>query len=254
MTPFAPPDPSTFASIDVSVIIPTMNEAKNLPHVLPLIPEWVSEIIIVDGRSTDDTVEVAQQLRSDVRIVLEKRRGKGIALQTGFRSATGDIIVMLDADGSMDPAEIPSLVFALVAGADVAKGSRFLHGASTDDMEWTRRFGNWGLTMLVRSAFGGRFTDLCYGYLAFWTDLVPHFCGPHADGFEIETFMNVRALTAGLHVIEVPSYEAPRQFGESNLSAPRDGMRVLRTIVRERLGIAREAALASRTGVGAGLV
>src|SRR5260221_5370937 len=89
----------------VSFIVPTLNEAKNLRWLLPRIPAWAHEIIIVDGRSTDDTVVVARRLREDVKIVMEPRRGKGAALQAGFQAATGDIIVMLDADGSMGPEE-----------------------------------------------------------------------------------------------------------------------------------------------------
>ena len=217
----------------VTVVVPTLNEERNLPHVLPRIPTWVDEVIVVDGRSVDDTIGAAKRLLPSVRIVEETRPGKGNALQAGFRAATGHVIVMLDADGSMDPAEIPSFLFALLAGADFVKGSRFLQGASTDDMEPHRRLGNSMLRLLVRAAFGGRYSDLCYGYNAFWRDCVAHFYGD-APGFEIETFMNVRALKAALHVVEVPSYEAPRIHGASNLHAMRDGTRVLRTIVRER--------------------
>src|SRR5882724_6467629 len=97
----------------VSFIVPTLNEAKNLPWLLPRIPNWAHEVIIVDGRSTDDTVAVARCLREDVKVVMEPRRGKGAALQAGFRAATGDIIVMIDADGSMLPEEAILFVGAL---------------------------------------------------------------------------------------------------------------------------------------------
>jgi len=217
----------------VSVVIPTLNEAANLPHVLPRIPAWVHEVVIVDGRSTDDTVAVARALRPDVRIVLETSRGKGAALRSGFAAATGDIIVMLDADGSTDPREIPAYVDALLAGADFAKGSRFLSGGGTTDMSAYRRLGNAALTGLVRLRFGGRYTDLCYGYNAFWSRVVPQLA-LDADGFEIETLMNVRALAHGLAVTEVPSFETARVHGVSNLRTVPDGWRVLKTILRER--------------------
>ncbi|MCU1527309.1 MAG: glycosyl transferase family 2, partial [Frondihabitans sp.] len=87
----------------VSVVIPTFNEAKNLPHVFSLMPKDVFEVIVVDGRSVDDTVEVAKALWPDVRIVLQNRRGKGNAMACGFAAVRGDIVVMLDADGSADP-------------------------------------------------------------------------------------------------------------------------------------------------------
>src|SRR3954468_244073 len=112
----------------VSVVIPTYNEARNLPHVFALIPDDVHEVIVVDGRSVDDTIEVARSLRPDVRVVLQNRVGKGNAMACGFAAATGDVLVMLDADGSADPREIPRFVGALVEGADFAKGTRFANG------------------------------------------------------------------------------------------------------------------------------
>src|SRR5579871_2108700 len=89
----------------VSVVIPALNEAANLPHVLTRIPTFVDEVVLVDGRSIDDTVEVARRLRPDIRVVVQDGHGKGNALACGFAAATGDIIVMLDADGSTDPDE-----------------------------------------------------------------------------------------------------------------------------------------------------
>jgi glycosyltransferase involved in cell wall biosynthesis len=232
----------------VSVIVPTLNEARNLPHVLPRIPAWVDEVVLVDGGSTDGTVEVARALLPRVRVVGQDRPGKGAALQAGFRAARGEIIVTLDADGSADPAELPAFVGCLMAGADFVKGSRFLQGGGTDDMGVLRRSGNWGLRQCVRLAFGGRYSDLCYGYNAFWRHVLPVLDGD-ADGFEIETFMNVRALAAGLKVAEVPSFEACRIHGVSNLNTWQDGFRVLRTIVRERLQ-SRGGAARPRIGSG----
>jgi glycosyltransferase involved in cell wall biosynthesis len=223
----------------ISVIVPAMNEADNLPHVLPLIPAWIDEIILVDGDSTDDTVSVAKRLVPGIVIVKQDRPGKGAALRCGFAAARGEIIVTLDADGSADPAEIPAFVGALLAGADFVKGSRFLQGGETIDMEWYRRLGNWGLLQLVRLRFGGRFTDLCYGYNAFWRDVLNVLDLDAADGFEIETAMNVQALRSKLRIHEVASTEARRVHGTSNLRTIPDGWRVLKTIVR--LGISKPA-------------
>src|SRR4051794_37568815 len=217
----------------VSVVIPALNEAENLPHVLPRIPTWVDEVILVDGHSTDDTVAVARALLPDVRIVAQEGRGKGAALRTGFAAATGDIIVMLDADGSTDPAEIPAYVGALLCGADFAKGSRFMQGGGTADMPRHRRLGNAAFVQTVRLLFGGRYSDLCYGYNAFWARVIP-MLQLDGDGFEIETMMNVRALRAGLKIAEVPSFEAARVYGEGRLRTIPDGWRVLKTIFSER--------------------
>src|SRR5262249_50592880 len=136
-------------AIRVSVVIPTLNEAPNLPHVLPKIPGWVHEIVIVDGDSTDGTPEVARQLRPEVRVVQQVGRGKGAARRSGLAHDTGDVIVMLDADGSMDPSEMPAYVGALLAGADMAKGSRFLQGGGTHDMPMYRKLGNGVFVALV---------------------------------------------------------------------------------------------------------
>ncbi len=225
---------SALPPVRVSVVIPTLNEAENLAHVLPRIPSWVYEVIIVDGRSTDDTVAQARKLLPSVRICLEPRRGKGVALQTGFAAARGDVIVALDADGSTDPAELPRFVDALVGGADFVKGSRFMPGGGTADMTRHRQMGNWGFIMLVRLFFGGEYTDLCYGYNAFWRSSLP-VLRLDSTGFEVETLMNVRALRGGLRVQEVPSFEAARVHGTGRLRALPDGWRVLCTIMREWL-------------------
>jgi glycosyltransferase involved in cell wall biosynthesis len=226
----------TFDIPNVSVVVPAMNEAKNLPHVLPYIPGWVHEIILVDGNSKDDTVAVAKQLCPDkLRVITQSGKGKGTALRDGFAAATGDIIVMIDADGSMLPQEIPVFIGALLAGADFVKGSRFMQGGGTDDMEFYRYLGNFGLTMIVRMLFGAQYSDLCYGYAAFWRRVLPKL-DLQSTGFEIETEMNVRAIKANLKVAEVPSFEEERIYGTSNLNTLRDGFRVLRQIVKEFVG------------------
>lgn len=218
----------------ISVVIPALNEAENLPHVLPRIPAFVDEVILVDGFSTDDTIAVARALLPDIRIVMQKARGKGSALCSGFEAATGDIIVMLDADGSTDPAELHGFVGVLLSGADFVKGSRFMQGGGTADMPLYRKLGNWGFVLSVRLLFGGNYSDLCYGYNAFWRDVLPHL-HLDADGFEIETMMNIRALRAGLVVAEAPSFEAERVYGVGRLRTIPDGWRVLKTIVKEWL-------------------
>ncbi|HWE64623.1 MAG TPA: glycosyltransferase family 2 protein [Chloroflexota bacterium] len=224
---------TTLGTLRVSMIIPALNEARNLPYVLPRIPQWVAEVILVDGHSTDDTVEVARQLWPTITVVMQEGRGKGAALRCGFAAATGEIIVTFDADGSADAEEVPRFIAALVAGADFAKGSRFMHGGGSADITPIRRLGNWGLTTLVNRLYGVRFTDLCYGLNAFWARCLPYM---HVDcyGFEVETQINCRIAKAPLLVYEVPSHEGKRIYGASNLHALRDGWRVLRTILRER--------------------
>ena len=200
---------------------------------MPYIPPLVSEVILVDGHSSDETFAVAQRLLPTIKIVKQTGKGKGNALKAGFAACTGDIIVMLDADGSADPNEIPLFVAALLAGNDFAKGSRFVKGGRSYDITLLRSLGNYGLSKLTNLLFWTRFSDLCYGYNAFWKHCLDYL-QIDSDGFEIETLINIRMHKAGLKIVEVPSYEHRRIFGASKLHTFKDGWRVLKTILRER--------------------
>jgi glycosyltransferase involved in cell wall biosynthesis len=227
-----PPARRTQLRPRVSVVVPALNEEPNLPYVLPKLGGWIHEVILVDGNSEDATCEVARAILPGIRIVQQQEKGKGAALRAGFEAAEGDIIVMLDADGSTDPSEIPVYVGALLAGADFVKGTRFAQGAGTADMSRLRQCGNRVFVYAVRVLFGGRCSDLCYGYMAFWKRVLPRL-ELDVNGFEIETQMSVRALGVGLKVAEVPSFEYRRLHGKSNLRTVPDGWRVLKTIMRE---------------------
>jgi glycosyltransferase involved in cell wall biosynthesis len=244
----------------VSVVIPTLNEARNLPHVFARLPDGIHEVIVVDGHSADGTCAVARKLRPDARIVIQNRNGKGNALACGFAVATGEIIVMLDADGSADVGEIPLFVQALLDGADFAKGTRFAPGGGSSDITRLRAIGNLLLMAMVNRAYGTAYSDLCYGFNVFWRrhlpvlrldsttparDATERLWG---DGFEIETLIAIRVAMARLAVVEVPSFEHSRIHGASNLTAFRDGLRVLRTILTERR--ARDAAAVGRGQAG----
>jgi glycosyltransferase involved in cell wall biosynthesis len=229
----------------ISIVVPALNEAANLAVVLPQLPE-VHEVILVDGGSVDGTIATARRVMPDIVTVLQARRGKGNALAAGFARVTGDIVVMLDADGSADPAEIARFVRVLQDGADFAKGSRFTEGGGSHDITTIRSIGNWALNTLFNLTFGRGYSDLCYGYNAFWADLIPLLDLPDhrtplarngkmqwGDGFEIETVINCRFAAAGVDIVEVPSVEKLRIFGQSNLHAVSDGLRVLRTLFTE---------------------
>ena len=186
------PDTST-AWPRVSVVVPTLNEARNLPHVFARLPADVYEVIVVDGHSVDGTLEVARQLRPDVRVVMQTRKGKGNALACGFEAATGDVIAMVDADGSADPGEIPRFVKALTEGADFAKGTRFTDGAGSGDITWLRRMGNRVLSGVI---------DHCPGLLhCARRDLMGVTVVPNSFGKGLSGGRNTGALAASGDVI-----------------------------------------------------
>ena len=186
------------------------NEARNIASVLEQIADDVDEIILVDGNSTDVTVITARAYRPDVRIVPQQGTGKGSALRTGFQAATGEIIVMMDADGSMSPQEIRHYVHFLINGYDFVKGSRFISGGGSLDITRFRQLGNWFLLTVFNTFYDAHLTDLNYGFCAFQRRSLEHL-HLSATGFEIEAEMTVRAMQAGLRIAEAPSLELPRR-------------------------------------------
>jgi len=217
------------------VIIPTLNEEQNIAGVIRELHKMsYHNILVIDGNSNDRTVEVAKEF--GVNVLLQNGRGKGTALRQVFNheSLNGDVVVMMDADGSMSPKEIPLFIEALDSGADLVKGSRFLWYAHSEDMNLIRRIGNKFFISLVNWLCSANYTDLCYGFAAFRKDAIKKLY-PHlkSTNFEIETEIFIKARKLGLKVVEVPSIEFRRRHGKSNLSAFRDGLKILKTIVEE---------------------
>lgn len=218
----------------VGVVVPTLNEAKNIAEVIcRLRIAGYSNILVIDGQSTDNTIEVAA--KHGAKVALQKGRGKGNAIRQVLNDEyfDSDVLVLMDADGSMSPQEIPIFLEALSLGADVVKGSRFLKGGYTDDMSPLRRFGNKLMVMAVNLLWSADYTDLCYGFAAFSKRSI-QLLSPFLESknFEIETEIFIRALQLGLVVREVPSREQKRRNGKSNLNAFRDGFKIFGTIAK----------------------
>ena len=221
--------------VNVSIIIPTKNEERNLPHVLPKIPlREDMEVIVVDGASMDATVRVAKELMPSAKVVFQEGKGKGDAMKFGWKHAKGDIMVTLDADGSANPEEIPLLIEPLLQNrCHLVKGSRFLLGGGTLDMPLYRRIGNKGLMFAANTLFRTKYSDLVYGLHAFRREVLEK-VDIQTDGFEIDTELYLGTTKAGLQVMEMPSFESRRITGKSNLRSLRDGWGILRTILRKR--------------------
>lgn len=219
-----------------TVLICTLNEAENLPYVLPKIPDWVNEVILVDGHSTDRTVEVAQELRPDIKILYQPGKGKGDALRYGIKHASGDIIVTLDADGATPPEEMPKFVDPLLDGYDFVKGSRFALGLP-EGKPRHRVLGNWIITITFDLLFFKGYTDLCSGYNAFWKGKVKGMDLWSSDSYENEPLINARIRKRGLKVREVGYREPARLSGEIKEQSWRQGLKAIKSILRERFSL-----------------
>jgi len=216
----------------IDVVIPTLNEASVIEEVLQGVSKYADRILVIDGHSVDETAEIARKLGATV--IMQNGTGKGAALREAFDYIDSDIIIMIDADGSMRPEEIPVFIEAMTSGVDLVKGSRFLPGGHSEDLTFLRKVGNWTFKLLVNWLWSTRYTDLCYGFGAIKKEalrrLHPHL---NSANFEIETEICIKAKKLGLKVVEVPSVEFRRRHGKSNLNTFQDGFRILRTILRE---------------------
>lgn len=239
----------------VSVVVPAKDEADNIREILPYLKNFY-EVIVVVTPDDQESADAAREALPSAKIVRQTRKGKGNAMICGFEQVTGDIVVTFDIDGSADPHEIPLFVEALMNGADLAKGTRFAPGGGSEDITRFRALGNRGLNFLAGLLTRTRFTDLCYGFNAFWAAQLPLLDLPEAeldstemvagDGFEIEAMMIGRFALSGAVITEVPSYEHHRYHGLTNLNAISDGFRVLWTILKDRLHARHFQAIARR--------
>jgi glycosyltransferase involved in cell wall biosynthesis len=215
----------TSSSNKISVIFCALNEEKNLPHVLLNIPKWVDEVILVDGHSIDNTVAVANKLLPSIKVLFQSGKGKGDALKCGVASATGDIIVTLDADGTYPSEEMPRFVDAILEGYDFSKGTRFMREKPAC-MSRNRQFGNKILAMATNFLFRSKYTDVCSGYYAFRKDLFKKL-SLKSNGFEMEQELFVKVAKMKFKVTEVPHSYRRRLYGSSKTQDFRQGFKDL---------------------------
>ena len=224
-------------NLNVGIAIPAFNEERNIECVLSGLKDiGFRNVLVIDGLSNDGTLKVAA--RNGAKIVLQDGRGKGAAVRQVLAKGYLDVeaLVLMDADGSMSPQEVPRFVEALHNGADVVKGSRFVSGGGSGDMTFARRIGNGLFTMCVNLLWSTEYTDMCYGFAAFNQKAIRKLAPIlESNNFEIETEIFIKAKKLGLKVVEVASFECKRMSGESNLHAFKDGLRILKTILTEAI-------------------
>ena len=216
----------------ISVVIPTLNEEKNLPLFIPHIPEYVDEIIIVDGNSKDNTVNVAKEMLPEAKILYQQGKGRGDAVKYGAKFVSGDYFVILDADASDDPRDIDKMCEKMNEGYDIIKGSRSMVGGSSDDETWLRTTGAGFLQFLVNSLWRTKYTDVCYGLIMLNTNKF-HDLSIKSNGFEFEWELAIKGAKKKYKVSEVPSHENDRAYGVSKLHPFRLGFKILGLISKE---------------------
>jgi glycosyltransferase involved in cell wall biosynthesis len=232
---------------NISVVIPVFNESGSLRGVLDSLPDDLFEVIVVDGNSMDNTLAIAEVHPKVSKVLKQKSRGKGAALSAGFAAASGELIAIIDADGSMDPGELLRFL-ECISDNDIVKGSRYLPNGGSSDITLVRSVGNKTLTWIANKLFCQNWTDMAYGFALFRSSIIKDigltnydqlgsFLGhkTYGQGFEIETLMFTRAAKRNFRIVEVYSWEESRVSGSSNLRAVRDGTRVLISIIIEKL-------------------
>jgi glycosyltransferase involved in cell wall biosynthesis len=217
----------------VSLIIPTLNEVGSIEAVLKEVPrDVVDEVLIVDGHSTDGTPELVARLGGTV--VPQAGRGYGDAIATGFKHVTGDIIVLADADGSYELADIRLLVQRVREGADLALGSRYLPESGSDDDTVIRYVGNKAFTFLFRAMYHVEISDALFFYAAVRREVAQAITAT-SPGFEYILEFLIKAQRAGFKFAEIPSAEKARTAGKSKVNAFRDGLKMLWCMTRAKL-------------------
>jgi glycosyltransferase involved in cell wall biosynthesis len=221
----------------ISVIIPAKNEEETLPIVLrdlyqtiPKLNEYTVEVICVDDHSADRTAEVARSFGARV-VQNQEKPGKGMALRAGFQAALGEIFVMMDADYSHRPEDLPIFLQAFRDGVGLVIGSRVVGGS--EEYTHIRALGNVFLSTMVGLCLGRYLSDALNGYKVFRRDIFTD-CRYTARNFEIEIEIIANTLRKGYRIVEVSSHERARAGGEMKSRVLRHGTQFLLRIFRER--------------------
>ena len=220
----------SLASCKIICFVPTLNESITVTEVIRKAKPFVHQVVVIDGHSRDDTVELASQTGVDV--IYQEGTGKGMAVRTGLDKYFADIYVTIDGDATYDALEMNKLIQPLINDeADMVIGSRLQGNMEEGSISRINTLGNKLFNALINVLFRGQITDSQSGFRAF-TRKVVDACSLSAEGFEIETELTIQALKHGLRVLDVPITYGRRRGTPSKLSALKDGFRIFKTIIR----------------------
>lgn len=215
----------------VTLLVPVINELEGMKAVMPRVrPEWVQEVLVIDGGSTDGSVEYARE--QGWRVLLQKSRGITYAYQEAVPQATGDVIIPFSPDGNSVPEAIPALLDKMREGHDMVIASRYLPGARSEDDDALTALGNRLFTGMINLLFGGGYTDSLVMFRAFRKEIVGDF-PPGLPRAGLEPILAIRCAKRGLKVAEIPADEPKRISGARKMHPFLNGLDILKLIFLE---------------------
>lgn len=217
----------------ITLFVPTLNEIDGMKAIMPQVKKsWVDEILVLDGGSTDGTVEYAKS--KGYRVVMQKSKGITNASREGIKAATGDYIIAFSPDGNSLPEIIPQLVKKINEGYDMIIGSRYLKDSKSDDDDVVTAFGNWMFTKMINICFGGKYTDTLVMLRAYRKDIVKQL-HINVQRAGLEPILSIRCAKEKLKVTEIPASEPKRIGGKRKMHPLLNGFDILRLIVAEMM-------------------